>query len=317
VTSPPTDSPLEEGISLLIPVHGGREDLAVALESAEVALKKTGRPYEMIVVNNNSPDDTAQWVATNKPQVRLLNMADNAYLKNLNTGMRTCRYRILALLNNDMKVEEDYLLHLLPHFEDPNLFAVTNCVMEWQGDRVQGHRRIYRFNRGWFWYLPAEDADPKKYHGHATGGQSVFDLAKIAELGYNDELLRPLYHEDLDLTYRAYKAGYHARYEPAAVVYHRGGATSKRVYKPLQLESIKAKNLFLFQWKNLHDPGLLFQHLLFLPMRLLMALLKGDRALLLGFFKALRQLPEIPARRRAAKAQATRTDAEVFEMLKG
>ena len=290
--------------------------LAEALASAQIALQNTALPFEMLVINNNSPDDTSPWLKANMPQVRVLDMPDNAYLKNLNTGMAACRYKTLMLLNNDMKVAPDYLRKILPHFEDPAVFAVTCRVMEWGRDDIQGHRRVYRFSKGWFHYLPAPPSDKGLFHGHATGGQSVFDLEKLHALGLNDMLLRPLYHEDLDVTYRAYKAGFVAHYEPQAVAEHHGGATSKKLYTPGQLRAIQMKNLFLFQWKNLHAPAFLLPHRCWLPLRLLQAAIKRDWPFCHGFFSALEQFGEMRRSRQQARAQAKLSDAQVFSLFR-
>jgi N-acetylglucosaminyl-diphospho-decaprenol L-rhamnosyltransferase len=117
----------------------------------------------------------------------------------------------------------------------------------------------------------------------SAGAALAVDRRKFAELGGFDPLYLPGRLEDLDFAFRGYLAGYHARYVPQAVAYHRGMATFGEVFGPEGCERLALRNTLLFQWKNLRDPLHLARQLLGLPVRLARDVVRA---------------PWVPARRR-------------------
>ena len=80
------------------------------------------------------------------------------------------------------------------------------------------------------------------------------DCRKFARTGRVRSALLPGRLEDLDLAFRGYQAGYHARYVPEAVAYHRGMATFGDVFGQSGCDRLALRNTLLFQWKNLRQP---------------------------------------------------------------
>ena len=88
----------------------------------------------------------------------------------------------------------------------------------------------------------------------AVGGQSLFRRDLLVGLDSIDELLWPMYHEDIELSYRAWKAGLRILYAPDAVCHHLGSQTSARVFTRVELRSFVRQNELLTVWKNVDDP---------------------------------------------------------------
>jgi GT2 family glycosyltransferase len=149
----------------------------------------------------------------------------------------------------------------------------------------------------------------------AVGGQSFFRRELLNEMGSIDELLWPMYHEDIELSYRAWKNGFRIVYAPDSVCHHLGGRTSLRVFTPIQLRSFVRQNELLIVWKDVTDPWMLVQHVFWIGPRLLVALLRRDTGTIIGFFSALRRLPQAIGRRRAARVRFRRTDREVLDLV--
>jgi len=78
---------------------------------------------------------------------------------------------------------------------------------------------------------------------------------------------------------------------------------------------LQHRNFFLFMWKNMHAPAQWAAHLAWLPVRLIAELLKGNKAFVLGFARALRALPALMRSRRAARAAARVSDRAVFDLF--
>jgi GT2 family glycosyltransferase len=123
-----------------------------------------------------------------------------------------------------------------------------------------------------------------------------------------------MYHEDIELSYRAWKRGWVIRYAPEAVVHHLGSQTTSGVFTDVALRAVIRQNEFLIIWKDITSRRLLASHLAYVPIRLLKAVVTGDRATLRGFVSALRRIgPLLRARRRAA-AHFRLSDEEVLAL---
>lgn len=250
--------------SIVIPTWNGKEKLEANLPSV---LWAAGRVpgTEVIVVDDGSTDGTADFLAREFPSVRCLHLDRNSgFATACNTGAQAATSEIVVFLNNDMLVEAEFVSALVPHFADPELFAVSGKILLpnrnklreetglteawWQDGRiVVGHRHDPLVDR----------AFPCAYPG---GGSSAFDRAKFLQLGGFDELFRPFYYEDTDLGYRAWKYGWKVLYEPDCVVYHEHRGTVNKHFSRSFVDVTVGSNAQLYCWKNVHDRRLLARH---------------------------------------------------------
>ena len=111
--------------SLVIPNWNGRDLLERFLPSWIAAI--ANHPgSEIIVVDNGSDDGSAEWIAANYPQVRVLALKENlGFGGGSNAGFQAAQNDIVVLLNSDMRVEPDFLAPLLEGFADAAVFAVS------------------------------------------------------------------------------------------------------------------------------------------------------------------------------------------------
>ena len=111
---------------MIISTWNGRQLLETCLPRVLRAVEQEGGDHEVIVVDDASRDDTAEFVRREFPQVRLLALKCNLRFAGANSaGARAARGEVLVFLNNDMLVEPDFLGPLLKHFGDPTVFAAT------------------------------------------------------------------------------------------------------------------------------------------------------------------------------------------------
>jgi GT2 family glycosyltransferase len=128
-----------------------------------------------------------------------------------------------------------------------------------------------------------------------------------------DQLYDPFYWEDIDLSYRAQKAGYKILFEPRSRVehVHKKGSIRKH-YEDNVIKSYAMRNQFTFIWKNITDTDLLVSHFLWLPYHLVYALLRFDKIFLKGFILAVLRTPVIINHRLIQKRNYKLTDHEVI-----
>ena len=112
-------------VSVVIPAHREAETIGRTLE----ALLGVDYPsYEVIVVNDGSPDDTAEVVRRylHTGIVRLLDKTVNeGKAMGLNDAIPLCRGEIVVVLDADIVVTPGVLRALVPHFEAARVGAVT------------------------------------------------------------------------------------------------------------------------------------------------------------------------------------------------
>ncbi len=297
--------------SLIIANYNERDVLLDCLASVVRAI---GEDDEIIVVDNGSSDGSADAVAEVFPAVRLVRLPVNRYIFGLNDGLAAARGRFVAFCNNDMKVEENFVEAALPLLDEPDVFAVCARVLDRHGQE-QGTRTAAVWKHGLLFYEPLAHSETPTSCFFAVGGQSFFRRNLLVALGSIDELLWPMYHEDIELSYLAWKAGYRILYAPGSVCHHLGGQTSRKVFSKDELRSFVRQNELLTVWKDVTDPLMIAQHLLFMPLRLMTAILRRDRGTLMGFKSAVVRLPKALKARRRVRHLARLTDREVLERV--
>lgn len=306
--------------SIIISTWNGRPLLEACLPLVLRAVAQAGGDHEVIVVDDASTDDTVSCVRREFPQVRLLALKRNLRFAGANNAAaRIARGEFLVFLNNDMLVEPDFLEPLLRPFRDPTVFAVTAHIemapsyVDGREVRETGMVRT-RFEDGLFVLrheeVSAADSAPVIYAG---GGSSAWRRTRFWQLGGFDRLFRPFYFEDLDLSYRAQKAGWQVLFQPASRMLHKHRQTNNpRNFPPGYVDLMFGKNTLLFTWKVLTDPRLLNTHF-----RRLWHLLMRSRThpqMAPWFLRACAQLPELLWKRHLSRPRLARPDREVLRL---
>ena len=246
------------------------------------AATREGAAHDVYLLDNGSTDDSIVRTERRFPWVRVIRAPRNAFLFTYNDVVPRIGTDAILLLNNDILVEADFIEPLLDQLSKPDVFAVNARVLT--GDRVtsQRSRTSGGYHRGLWWYNQLPDIGRTSTCFFALGGQAAFSRSKFLELGGFDELFWPLYHEDIDLSYRAWRRGWRVLYEPRSVIYHIGAQTSGAAYKRRKLRTIVAQNTLLMQWKNIDDEAMRAEHRAWLPLRIARAASKGDLPFLKG-----------------------------------
>jgi ABC-type multidrug transport system fused ATPase/permease subunit/GT2 family glycosyltransferase len=124
--------------SVVVPV---RDDLACTRLTLETLLANTGRPrYEAIVVDNESGDDTREYLevlAARNRHLRLIPSEGNLdFGGGCSRGLATAEGEIVVLLDNDVVLPPGWLFQLVAHLEDPRIGLVGPTTNR-SGDAAQ------------------------------------------------------------------------------------------------------------------------------------------------------------------------------------
>jgi GT2 family glycosyltransferase len=316
---PANERPSARGASIVIPTWNGRHHLEANL--ASVLAAAAGNPgHEVIVVDNASSDGTAEFLKEHFPSVRVVAFPTNlGFGGGSNAGFREARNDVVVLLNNDMRVEPDFLEPLLDGFSDPRVFAVTAQIFfsdpEKRREETGLSHGLWLNGRLHLRHVIDEQVDRLFPTFYAGGGSTAYDRRKFLDLGGFDPLLEPFYYEDTDVSFMAWKRGWVVLYEPRSVVYHEHRGTIGKTFSAGYIQAIVERNQLLFLWKNIHEKGRLASNLFWLYVGFWIRLLTGPSPARPGVRSALRALrplgPLLRARRRALRL-ALIDDTEAF-----
>ncbi len=314
-------------VSVVIPTWNGCELLQRGLPSLLRAIEVHGHADdEILIVDNGSEDGTLAWLeeqGATHSVLRVIALPTNeGFAGATNRGARDARNPILVLLNNDMVVEEDFLPPLVaPFATEPRLFGVSAQIdfidptkPRWETGKV--HARLER-GRVRLFHLDRFDDDLLYPVFFAGGGASAYDRGRFLALGGFDEaVFSPVYIEDVDLGYRAWRRGWPSVIAPQSRVHHKHRGTTRRLWSEGTIHSFFVKNLAALLWKNVTSPRLLARHLAGLTiLPILVKREMGLRSAIATSLGLLRQLPAaLRARWREAAMRPALSDAKIFEL---
>lgn len=266
---------------------------------------------EIIVSDDCSTDGSVDYLQKNFPQVIVVSSKNRqGFAGNVNAGVARSTGEIVILLNTDVEPEKGFLQPLLSHFDDPDVFAVGCLEKSWEnGKTVLRGRGIASWQKGF--YVHTRGEVNRNDTAWVSGGSGAFRKSMWNTLGGMDTLYNPFYWEDIDLSYRARKAGWKTMFESKSRVshYHEEGKI-KREFSPNDVKRIVYRNQFIFIWKNVTDMRILLSHLFWTPIRLTQAIISKDMVMIQGFLWALMSMKPILKKRSFQKKLYKRTDNE-------
>ncbi len=297
-------------ISVIIPVYKNYEMFYRFLTENHKHLEGC----EVLVMNDYPAENITKPVLKIMPKARVFNNRKNlGFAGNVNRGVTKSIRSYVMLMNSDVVLKDDSFVNSLTHFQrDRKLFAVSFSQKEKDGKLV-GANSGY-FSQGMVNHR-ARTAKKLSVNFWAEGGTAIFRKKIFTELGMLDNLFNPFYWEDIDLSYRAWKAGYTVLFDPNIVVEHHHESTIGKYFDKSKVLKVAFRNQLIFQWKNLTDRDMLTSHFVNLVRLFLISLLKWDNIFLSGFFNALMRLPMILQSRKKALKLFVRGDREILSLF--
>jgi GT2 family glycosyltransferase len=209
--------------------------------------------YEIIVVDNGSSDGSVEFLRKNFPHVQLVQLADNNGFAGGNIkGLEVAQGKFIALLNNDTRVDENWLNNLIqPMLSDPTIgICSSKLILNGTGKLESAGDGLTTWGVG---FKRGFEQDPALYNlpdlvFGASAAACLYRRKMLDAIGFldNDFFFND---EDTDLNFRAQLGGWKCIYVPYAIVYHRVNATIGRMsdlhvyYHARNLEFLWLKNM--------------------------------------------------------------------------
>ncbi len=218
---------MEKGlVSIIILNYNGKDFLEDCINSIKLETKKN---YEIIVVDNASPDNSGRENSIKFPDWKfILNNENVGVPEGLNIGIRNSKGEFIILMNNDIVVTKNWLENFFEAYDkfgialyQPKFLKMKNPeILDGTGDMINlfgfGFARAKgQIDKGLY-----EEIEEISY----ASGTCMFLPRKIVEeIGYFDQRLFA-YHEELDFGWRARLCGYKSFYVPKSIIHHFGSA---------------------------------------------------------------------------------------------
>ena len=231
-------------LSIVIVSYNVREYLDQCLQSVRKALQ--GIDSEVIVVDNQSEDDTVAFVREHYQEVCMIESGGNVgFARANNMGIRQSDSEYVLLLNPDTVIAENTLREVMSFMDLHETVGGAGVQMlNADGTKAMESRRgrptplvsfykmcgladlfprsrtFARYYMSWLsWNEPAEI--------EVVSGAFFFIRRKaLDEVGLLDEDFF-MYGEDIDLSCRLLNAGWHNCYLPCRIIHYKGGSTDK------------------------------------------------------------------------------------------
>jgi GT2 family glycosyltransferase len=327
---------LKPVVSIIIVNWNGHAHLEGCFDSLA---QQSYRDFEVLLVDNGSTDDSLAFTRERYPWVKPIPLEENTgFATGNNRGLAQARGRYLVTLNNDTRVEPDWLEELVEVADaHPRAGMIGSRICSYADPDVidslgmgicpDGMSRGHYRNRRWSessWKEVEEILFP-------SACAALYKREMIEEIGFFDDDFFA-YAEDSDLGLRGRIAGWDALLATRAIVYHKYSQTGGSL-SPFKVYLVE-RNHYWVVVKN-HPLGMLFALPFYTLLRYgeqVRTVLRGGgvgsefragpaksalvKALLAGVAGSLLRLPRMLSKRRRLKRLRRLSSAETAELLR-
>jgi len=241
------DKPL---VSVIIVNYNGARIIEECLYSL---YNQTVSQIEIIVLDNNSNDESIQILEKHTDKIKLIKSNSNVgFACGNNIGLSEAKGEFIALLNNDAIANPDWLEKMLQAIQKSRTIGSCGCKIISYYDRERMDSAgllvsIDGLSRGRGRDKPVDEYNQYEEILIPSGCAALYRREAIDEVGFFDEDFF-CYCEDTDLGMRLQLYGWKSVYVPEAIVYHKYSQTSGK-YSLFKAQMVE-RNHYWFVLKN-------------------------------------------------------------------
>lgn len=241
-------------VSVVILNWNGKKFLRDCLTSLRAAKYS---PLEVILVDNNSTDDSVMYVRKHFPWVRLIASKKNlGFAEGNNIGFKKSTGKYVLFLNNDTKVTPHFLEPMVRAMEsDPSIGCIQPQMRVMKNPSLQDEAGGYLTRAGFLYHYGYR----KKYSApiykkrrevfSAKGACMLIPRTVFQHVGMFDRDFF-IFFEETDLCFRIWLAGYRVLYDPATHIFHHVGGDTTDKYSYARRIYLTFKNMTCSYAKN-------------------------------------------------------------------
>ncbi|MDD4606729.1 MAG: glycosyltransferase family 2 protein [Patescibacteria group bacterium] len=202
------------------------------LQDCFSSLQKLNYPkdgLEIIVIDNNSSDESAEFIKKNYPNITLIENRQNlGYCAGNNVGIKYAlekKYDYVFILNPDTMVDENCLNNLITTMENNERIGIVQPkILLWPDkDKIQtSGNKIHYLGLAYSGdcFQPDNLSNEIKDITYASGAAMLVKKEVFERVGLLPEYYF-MYHDDLELGWQTWMMGYEIKLVPSGVVYHK------------------------------------------------------------------------------------------------
>jgi glucosyl-dolichyl phosphate glucuronosyltransferase len=231
-------------ITVLVCTYNRSQSLEITIESVVAQSLPQSLGWEILVVDNNSSDDTRQAVERLRrrypERIRYVLEPQQGVSHARNAGIREARGEILTFIDDDETAGETWLQNLTANLYSGEWAGAGGRVLpQWHGSRPQWLPSMSPFASGplavFDHGLEAGQMTEPPFGANMAFRKEVFDKygGFRTDLGRSGKKM--ISNEDTEFGRRLFAAGQRLRYEPSAVTYH-------------PVEEIRLRQEYFLEW---------------------------------------------------------------------
>lgn len=214
-------------VSIIVPAYNAEETLGACLQSLIEQRVDDGLGYEIIVINDDSADNTltvAQTIAAQSPiPIRIISEGKLGKSGTRNRGAQIADSDILLFTDADCVPTTNWLTTMLAPFRDPDVIGLKGAYLTEQTALLSRFVQVEHEER---YERMAQLLQIDFIDTYSAGYRRDVFL----ENGGFDEQLTNSYVEDQEFSFRLAAAGYKMVFVPGARVYHRHVTSVRRYF---------------------------------------------------------------------------------------
>jgi len=239
-----------------------------------------GKELEVIVVDNNSSDNSAEMVKKDFPDVKLIRNKKNlGFSTGNNVGIKNAGGKFLLLLNSDTLVEPNVLITVLKSMDNDRLIGAATCLLQTADGKIDpaSHRGFPTPWNSMSYFLGLEKLFPKTrfFGGYHQGWKNLkvpheVDCISAAFMMVPEKVINKvgllderffMYGEDIDWCLRIKNAGFKIFFYPGVKTLHlkrqsgRESRTDQTAKKNAQRQFVETMSQFYSKYYLLKYPG--------------------------------------------------------------
>lgn len=271
------------GVSFIIPTWNKKDMIlkCVKLLDKTLSNEKQNIKKEIIIVENGSTDGSVEALSDLKikiPIVLLKQKTNIGFARAINLGLKHSKYNYVYLINNDMEVQKGFFNSLIETAnklleQSKPFFGISSQIFFFDPTkRREESGKTYSLpNLGFIsiaHYVQEKALENISYILYPGGGSSLINKHYFQKIGaYDHKTFTPLYCEDLDTGFIAWKLGIPSYYDPNSHIVHHHRSSSTRLTQDPSY--FMYKNWLVLILKNFDSYQNIFKHLIFYPIRII------------------------------------------------
>ena len=215
----------EPYITIIILNYNGKEYIFDCINSV---FKTTGCNFEVILIDNNSTDQSSEYCKEKFPDLTLIKNEKNLGMAARNIGIKKAKGNFIAFLDADTIVQSNWLEILLESYKKHGDGLYQGKLLQRDNHEIIESCGDFTNIFGFGFARGRGKLDTGKYNEFQTisfpvGACTFSSTEIIKKIGFIDEShLFFLMLDDLDYGWRGWSMGIPSFYEPKAIIYHLG-----------------------------------------------------------------------------------------------